>query len=158
VRQRGLWPGLVLTGAIWGLWHAPLTLRGYDYPDLGPFAAPMFVGFCVIFGVLIGWLRLWTGSVWPAVVAHAALNGCAGIVLLVGDAAAPPNLALAGISGVVGWVLLAVLCAALVRLVRLDAARVLSVDAEVAPNAPAAAAAGPGGAGARIPPSGAGSP
>jgi membrane protease YdiL (CAAX protease family) len=152
VRERGLWPGLVLTGVTWGLWHAPLTLRGYNYPNLGPFAAVMFIGFCVIFGVLIGWLRLWTGSVWPAVVAHAALNGCAGITLLIGDAAAPPNLALAGITGVVGWVLLALLCAALARLRPLDLRRVVSPDAEVAANAPVGADAAPGATSAQVPP------
>jgi len=153
VRERGLWPGLILTGAIWGLWHAPLTLRGYNYPDLGPFAAPLFVGFCVIFGVLIGWLRLWTGSVWPAVVAHAALNGSAGIIVLIGDAASPPNLAFAGITGIVGWVLLAALCATLVRLAPLDPARVLPADTEIIPNTPHVAA-GPGGADGRILPPG----
>jgi uncharacterized protein len=110
----GTWPALLLSGVIWGIWHAPLTLLGYNYPALGAWAAPMFVGFCVLGGVVIGWLRLYSGSVWPAAVAHGALNATGGTIVLIGDAAAPPNLAVAGITGLVGWALLALLGVVLV--------------------------------------------
>ena len=106
---------LLMSGAIWGLWHAPLTLLGYNYPSLGSWAALYFIGFCMLFGVLLGWLRLRTGSVWPAVVAHGSLNAVAPPALLLGNAAAPPNEVLIGITGLVGWVLLAVAGAALLR-------------------------------------------
>lgn len=104
VSRFGTARALVLSGVIWGLWHAPLTLLGYNYPNLGPWAMPYFVVTCVFIGILFGWMRLRTGSVWPSVVAHGTLNGFAGAILLV--AAATPNLALAGITGVVGWVLM----------------------------------------------------
>ncbi|MEV7802672.1 CPBP family intramembrane glutamic endopeptidase [Microbispora sp. NPDC088329] len=115
-RPARVWPALVLSGVIWGLWHAPLTLKGYNYPALGAWAAPVFIGFCVIFGALLGWVRLRSRSVWPAVVAHASVNATTGLALLLGDAAAPPNPALAGITGVVGWVLLAVVALLVHRL------------------------------------------
>ncbi|MCC5579190.1 CPBP family intramembrane metalloprotease [Microtetraspora sp. AC03309] len=110
---RLVWRAMLVSGVIWGLWHAPLTLLGYNYPDLGPWAAPMFVGVCVLLGAILGWLRLRTGSVWPAVVGHGAFNASAGLILLAGDAAHPPNLALAGVTGVVGWAVLAVVVVAL---------------------------------------------
>ncbi|TXK42033.1 CPBP family intramembrane glutamic endopeptidase [Nonomuraea sp. C10] len=113
---RGVVAGLMLSGAIWGLWHAPLTLLGYNYPNLGAGAALYFTGFCVVAGVVLGWLRLRSGSVWPAVVAHGSLNATAGVVLLLGDVAEPPNLALVGLTGLVGWVLLAILGAVLLRI------------------------------------------
>ncbi|MFI7442807.1 lysostaphin resistance A-like protein [Nonomuraea indica] len=106
---------LVLSGVIWGLWHAPLTLLGYNYPGLGAWAAALFTGFCVVYGLVIGWLRLRSGSVWPAVVAHAALNATAGTFLMLGDAAAPPDPVVAGPLGLVGWALLAALGVALLR-------------------------------------------
>src|SRR5579872_914147 len=28
----GQWPALVFSGAIWGFWHTPLILMGFDYP------------------------------------------------------------------------------------------------------------------------------
>lgn len=111
----GTWRALLVSGLIWGLWHFPLTLRGYNYPELGAWAAPMFIVFCVAFGALLGWLRLYSGSVWPAVVGHGSLNASVGLVLLVGDAADPPNLAVAGITGLVGSAMLAVISVLVVK-------------------------------------------
>jgi membrane protease YdiL (CAAX protease family) len=112
----GVLPALLISGVIWGLWHAPLTLLGYNYPQLGAWAAPMFVGTCVLFGILSGWLRLRTGSIWPSVLAHGSLNATAGLPLLLGDAAHPPQLAIVGITGVVGWVLLAAIAVAVLKI------------------------------------------
>ncbi|SDJ14079.1 CPBP family intramembrane glutamic endopeptidase [Nonomuraea jiangxiensis] len=117
VSSNGVLAGLVFSGAVWGLWHAPLTLLGYNYPLLGSWAALCFIGFCVLAGVLLGWLRLRTGSIWPAVVAHGSLNAIVPQVLLLGDAAAPPNEVLAGLTGLTGWALLALTGAALLRLI-----------------------------------------
>jgi uncharacterized protein len=74
----------LLTGVIWGLWHAPVIAMGYNYgfeypgaPWLGPLA---MIWFTIVFGAVIGWAALRAGSVWPAVIGHGALNGMAGIV------------------------------------------------------------------------------
>lgn len=105
--------GLVATGVIWGLWHLPLTLRGYNYPELGAWAAAAFVVTCVFFGLVLGWLRMRSGSVWPCVVAHAAWNAHAIGVSAFGSLDEKPNQLLSGHGGVVGWVLLALLAAIL---------------------------------------------
>ncbi|MEZ4588015.1 MAG: CPBP family intramembrane glutamic endopeptidase [Gemmatimonadales bacterium] len=66
---------LATSGLIWGLWHSPLILSG-QYAT-GPnhlLSAGMFVISIVGAGVLIGWLRLYSGSVWPAVIAHGSWN------------------------------------------------------------------------------------
>ncbi|ETK36225.1 CPBP family intramembrane glutamic endopeptidase [Microbispora sp. ATCC PTA-5024] len=122
---------LLLSGVIWGLWHAPLTLRGYDYPSLGPWAASYFVGFCVLFGVVLGWLRLRSGSVWPAAIGHGALNATAAVPLLLGDAAHPPNPALAGVLGLPGLAVLAVTALVALRAGRFPSA---PVEREAAPS------------------------
>ncbi|MEU3163261.1 CPBP family intramembrane glutamic endopeptidase [Streptosporangium sp. NPDC006930] len=111
----GTWRALLVSGVIWGLWHFPLTLRGYNYPELGAWAAPMFIIFCVGFGALLSWLRLYSGSVWPAVVGHGSLNASAGLAIILGDAADPPVFVFAGITGLVGSVLLAVVSALLFK-------------------------------------------
>jgi membrane protease YdiL (CAAX protease family) len=100
----GQWKALVFTGILWGLWHAPIIALGYNYPDhhvLGPL---IMVVFCVIIGIIFGWTRLATGSVWPAVIAHATLNAFAGSLALLG----PPgsfDTAVAGLTGYTGWIL-----------------------------------------------------
>jgi uncharacterized protein len=66
---------VLLSGVLWGLWHAPLILTG-QYAA-GPYPALSVV----VFGVdilaaayLFAYVRLRSGSVWPAVLAHASWN------------------------------------------------------------------------------------
>ncbi|PRQ11673.1 CPBP family intramembrane metalloprotease domain-containing protein [Corynebacterium sp. 13CS0277] len=82
LRPLGVWPTVLITGAIWGLWHSPLLLLGYNY-NLRDWRAPVLMMVaCMAIGAVLGWLRLSSGSVWPAVFAHAGLNGSAGITLM----------------------------------------------------------------------------
>lgn len=108
LRPLGVWPALLISGAIWGVWHAPLTLLGHNF---GLFdwrgVALMTVG-SVLWGILFGWLRLRSGSVWPAVLAHGALNGAAGLYLVLTMAGAPLPLALVNPLGVSGWIACAI--------------------------------------------------
>jgi membrane protease YdiL (CAAX protease family) len=70
----GPW-ALPLSGVIWGLWHVPLILSGIYATGPNPWtSALLFVVALTAGGVLIGWLRLRSGSVWPAVLAHASWN------------------------------------------------------------------------------------
>ncbi|MBS3784585.1 MAG: CPBP family intramembrane metalloprotease [Anaerolineae bacterium] len=80
-----------LMGLIWGVWHWPVILMGHNYgldypgaPFLGPLA---MVWFTLMAGTLLGWLTFKAGSVWPAVIGHAALNGMAnlGVIFVKGQ-------------------------------------------------------------------------
>lgn len=108
LRPLGVWPALLITGVIWGLWHAPLTLLGHNFNEPNMLGVLLMTVGCVLWGVFFGWLRLRSGSVWPAVVAHGALNASAGIVLIFGDASVPVNMALVNPLGISGWIVLAV--------------------------------------------------
>lgn len=117
----GPWPGLFLHGAIWGFWHAPLIfLTGYNYPGHPVLGVPLFVVFGMLFGALLGWLRLASDSVLPPTVAHAALNAIAGLPLLVLRGADP------AVGGVLysplGWLVLLAALAGLARSSRLSRA------------------------------------
>jgi membrane protease YdiL (CAAX protease family) len=77
---------LILSSVIWGIWHWPVVLMGHNYglsypgyPWLGLLAT---VWFTVSIGIVFGWLSLKGRSVWPAVLAHGALNGLASIGVL----------------------------------------------------------------------------
>ena len=77
---------VIITGLVWGVWHWPIIMMGYNYgldysgaPFLGPLAMVWFtLGLAVIFG----WVTDKTQSVWPAVIAHGALNGIASLSLI----------------------------------------------------------------------------
>lgn len=115
----GQWPALIICGVVWGLWHLPVILLGYNYP-LYPNTGWLFMlVLCVLLGILFGWTRLATGSIWPAVIAHGALNGSASAVNLFAAADFTPDTAQVGITGWVGWILLAAVIAYLIYSQRL---------------------------------------
>jgi len=74
---------LVLVGVIWGFWHAPIILLGHNYPDAPVLGVFLFVPFCVIWSILLGATRRWTGSLWPAALGHGAINASAGFIAMV---------------------------------------------------------------------------
>src|SRR6516164_9485487 len=49
----GQWPALVFSGALWGLWHTPVVLLGYNYPLHPRFGVLLMTIFCVIMGILL---------------------------------------------------------------------------------------------------------
>lgn len=112
LRPLGTWPTLLLSGAIWGFWHSPIILLGYNFGRTDLSGVLLMIGGCVAWGILLGWLRLRSASVWPAVIAHGSLNAAAGLIVIF--AAAKPDLALAGPLGVAGWIVLAAVIAVLV--------------------------------------------
>ena len=83
LRPLGTWPALLISGAVWGFWHSPIILLGYNFNQPNLFGVAMMMGGCIIYGVLVGWLRLRTASVWPSVFAHGAFNATAGFLALV---------------------------------------------------------------------------
>jgi membrane protease YdiL (CAAX protease family) len=118
---RGPWSGLLLHGAIWGFWHAPLiVLTGYNYPRHQLLGVGLFVVSGALMGVLLGWLQLASRSVISPTIAHGALNAIGGAPLLVLRGVDP------AVGGVVyspiGWVVLALAIALLWRSGTLDRA------------------------------------
>lgn len=113
LRPLGTWPALLLSGAVWGIWHAPVILLGYDFGRTDLSGVLLMVGGCVAWGVLLGWLRLRSASVWPAVFAHGALNAAGGLIVLLYAAGTSFDLALAGPLGAAGWIVCAVVAGAL---------------------------------------------
>ena len=78
----GVWAA-VITGVIWGLWHAPLIVfSGYNFPGHPLLGILGMVVFTVGYGMIFAWLRFRSGSVWPSTLAHAALNAQAGFAVL----------------------------------------------------------------------------
>lgn len=113
LRPLGLWPALVLHGAIWGLWHSPLILLGYNFGYLDWRGVALMTVGCVMWGIIFGWSRLRSGSVWPAVIGHGSLNASAGLVMLVAAAGGTPNMAIVGPLGVIAWIVIAAVTIAL---------------------------------------------
>lgn len=76
-------PTLLITGIIWGLWHAPFTIIGHNY-GVGYWGFPftgiaMMCVFCIVVGIFLSYVTLKTKSCIPAILAHGAINGIAAI-------------------------------------------------------------------------------
>ncbi len=82
--RYGLLKAILATGVIWGVWHAPLILMGYNYPHHPDIVGVLFFTvWCVLWGVLLAWLRIKSGSVFPATLCHGAINAHVGLGMLI---------------------------------------------------------------------------
>ena len=87
VAQRmGFLPAVLLTGLIWGLWHAPIIVAGHNYgmqyPGYPWAGIAAMCAFCIVVGVLLSYITLKARSCWPAVLAHGAINGTAAVGMI----------------------------------------------------------------------------
>ncbi len=106
----GALPAVVIVGIIWGLWHAPLVLLGYNYGHIpGWQALGCMSAMCIALGACLGWLRLRTGSIWPSAIGHGAINASAGFFLVLGTAGETVDPTKASVLGWTGWIIPAVL-------------------------------------------------
>ena len=66
---------LALSGLVWATWHMPLILLTAVFPVGNKLISlPLFYGTVVAASFVYGYLRIYTGSVWPASIAHAVHN------------------------------------------------------------------------------------
>jgi membrane protease YdiL (CAAX protease family) len=77
----GQWKAILISGLIWGLWHAPTTLlHGYNFPMHPYLGVLVMAAGCTLLGIIISWLYLSTRSPWVAALAHGAFNAVSGVV------------------------------------------------------------------------------
>ena len=117
-------PTLLVTGEIWGLWHAPLTIIGHNY-GLGYWGFPftgiaMMCLFCIVLGIFLSYVTLKTGSCIPAIIGHGAINGIAAIGMYFTSDGGNPFIGPAptGFIGIIPFAIIAVFMA--VRLSKQD--------------------------------------
>lgn len=75
LEKNSTFKSLIFLGLIWGFWHFPLIINGFNYPEypiLGAFL--IFPINAVFISFFLGWLTINSKSLWPAVFAHGAIN------------------------------------------------------------------------------------
>lgn len=114
-KQLPTLPTLLVSGIIWGLWHAPLTAIGHnyglDYPGFPYAGIAMMCLFCTILGIFMSYVTLKTGSCIPAILAHGAVNGFAAIGIYFTKDGGNPFIGPApmGIIGMMPFILVAII-------------------------------------------------
>ena len=98
----GEWKAILVSGVIWGIWHAPAVLQGLNYPSMPVVGVLMMIVFTVLSGAILSWLYLNTGSPWAPALGHGALNATAGIsILFIKDVDIAVG---ASLSSIIGWI------------------------------------------------------
>jgi uncharacterized protein len=111
-------PALLITGLLQAIWHVPFIVFTVFYHGDGNvwIVVPLFLMTMTIAGVLFGYLRLASGSVWPAAIAHAVFNIYWGLFNKVTITDSPIAYEyLAGESGVLTLVIVAIAAAWFIR-------------------------------------------
>jgi membrane protease YdiL (CAAX protease family) len=106
---------LIITGVIWGIWHLPIIVMGHNYgtgywgyPWLGILA---MIIFCIVLGIVEGYMSIKLQSVIPAAMIHSTVNAGAGlpVYLLKGSYNILLGPAITGLIGGLPFIALAVI-------------------------------------------------
>ncbi|MEM6674762.1 MAG: CPBP family intramembrane glutamic endopeptidase [Planctomycetota bacterium] len=107
LKRNELFKSVVFLGVVWALWHAPLILAGFNYPRTPVLGAFVFFPIAAVgISAWLAWLTLRSGSIWPAALFHAGVNGVGALVFemdfgerdLLGQSAISCGLLLSGLA------------------------------------------------------------
>ncbi|WP_299440634.1 type II CAAX endopeptidase family protein [uncultured Aquimarina sp.] len=106
LERNSLLKSLVFLGLVWGFWHFPLIISGFNYPEYPVWGAFLLFPIITVFiSFFMGWLTLNSKSVWPAVFAHGGINSVMIFLFEMdfGEHKFEANFAILGIWSVVGF-------------------------------------------------------
>ena len=83
LREESKLKRVLFTGTVWGLWHAPLILLGYNFPHFPKIGIPIMVIATISLSFIADELREKSESVWSSSVFHGTINAVGGSTLLV---------------------------------------------------------------------------
>lgn len=86
LRPLGRFRASLLTGVLWGFWHAPIIVLGHNYGVEWGWGIFVMVTWTVPLSFILAWARERTGSVLAPSLLHGAFNGVVGLfaILVVG--------------------------------------------------------------------------
>ena len=89
---------VIVSGIIWGIWHAPIIAIGHnygmDYPGFPWAGILVMILACTALGSCLCYLRMRSQTIWPCALAHGAVNAVANIGVpfcIVGQTLAGPS-------------------------------------------------------------------
>lgn len=101
LRKWGFWRMSYAVGVVWGIWHAPIILKGHNYP-LHPVAGVfMMVLFTTLLSPLLFHVREKAGSTIAPAIFHGTVNAVAGLDLLFLSGGDDLTVGLTGLSGII---------------------------------------------------------
>lgn len=113
-RRWGTAAAVLISGVTSGLWYAPLLAVGFFYGETSLFEAlGLMVVFATVIGGLLAWLRMRSGSIWPAAFAQSMITAATILAYWFAEFGPQIDLRQATLQGWSGWLLPAALLAGL---------------------------------------------
>jgi membrane protease YdiL (CAAX protease family) len=120
---------IIISGIIWGLWHAPVIIMGHnygtEYPGYPYVGILVMVVFCVALGIIEGYFTIKLNSVIPAAMIHSAMNAGAALPLIVAKVGINQTIG-PTVAGLIGG--LPLFLVAITLFLKLDSAKTLQSD------------------------------
>lgn len=114
----GFWKSSAIIGLIWGVWHAPIIIQGYNYPEHPLAGVLMMTVFTLLLSPIFSYVRLKAKSVIAAAIIHGSLNGTVGLAIMVVKGG---NDLTVGVTGLPGFIVPAVVNAGILVYERIGA-------------------------------------
>ncbi len=109
IRKFGLNRGIILLGLIWGYWHLPIGLMGWNFPNHPVLGALLLTPLGMTFiGIYVGWLYLRSRSIWMPTLTHAASNLVFSVLAM--EMIIRQNELVLQLSWIAGWGIIAAIC------------------------------------------------
>ena len=96
----------IIIGIIWGLWHAPIILLGYNYPEHRIFGVFMMILNCVLLSPIFSYISVKTKSVIPVSILHGCFNGTAILPLMMLKGGDSFLVGYTGLTGTISYLLI----------------------------------------------------
>ena len=109
LREVKFWKAALFIGIVWGLWHFPLILMGFNYVNEPYWGVLLMVVLCTLLCVIVLYFVLKAKSMIVAAIFHGTVNAIAGMTVLFVHGG---NDFLNGMTGLAGFIVMAatILC------------------------------------------------
>jgi uncharacterized protein len=113
----GFWKLSIFTGAIWGIWHAPIILQGHNFPDTPLVGVFVMTAATIAMAPIYTYLTVRAQSVLAATLLHGSFNGLGALSLVYLTGAGNLVTAPVGVAGIGAALLVTALCVVHDRLI-----------------------------------------
>ena len=77
-KKHGKTRAAIIVGIIWGVWHTPINMMGYnygrDYPGFPIIGVPAMCLSCIAMGLWLSYFASESGSIWASALFHGSIN------------------------------------------------------------------------------------
>jgi membrane protease YdiL (CAAX protease family) len=98
-KEMHFFKAAIIIGFIWGIWHAPMILMGWNYPQHPQIGVLMMIIFCILLSPLLLYITIKSKSVIAAAILHGSMNGTYVISLMLTDGGNDLTVGLTGLAG-----------------------------------------------------------